>query len=150
MILRRATKEDLPAIMAIEEESFTSPWPVTAFESELTNEVAVVKVLVVDDKVVGYYDAWFMGDEAHLLNIAVASRVRGKGFGGRLLDDALDEARRAGCAAMYLEVRKSNEIAKRLYATRGFTVVGSRRRYYADGEDADVMKLALGAPGGLP
>jgi len=100
-------------------------------------------VLEQDGVIVGYYDLWITADEAHLLNIAVAAPERGKGFGGRLLDDALAEARAAACRRVFLEVRAGNVGAKKLYASRGFTRVGGRRKYYADGEDADIMVLTF-------
>jgi ribosomal-protein-alanine N-acetyltransferase len=44
-----------------------------------------------------------------------------------------------------LEVRKSNEPARRLYEAAGFSVSGERVAYYADGEDAVLMRLDLEA-----
>jgi ribosomal-protein-alanine N-acetyltransferase len=44
-----------------------------------------------------------------------------------------------------LEVRKSNEPARRLYEAAGFSVSGERAAYYADGEDAVLMHLDLEA-----
>ena len=43
-----------------------------------------------------------------------------------------------------LEVRRSNDAARSLYAGFGFRQIGVRQRYYSDnGEDAIVMQLAL-------
>ena len=42
-----------------------------------------------------------------------------------------------------LEVRRSNKVAQSLYQKYGFEVVGERRRYYKDGEDALIMTLVL-------
>jgi len=43
-----------------------------------------------------------------------------------------------------LEVRQSNEPAKRLYLSLGFIQTGLRKGYYADdGEDAFTMALEL-------
>ena len=42
-----------------------------------------------------------------------------------------------------LEVRRSNRPAIRLYRAFGFTAMGLRRDYYADGEDAIEMRLTL-------
>ena len=44
-------------------------------------------------------------------------------------------------------MRASNGAARALYAGCGFEEVGERRRYYADGEDAVIMTLALDAGG---
>jgi ribosomal-protein-alanine N-acetyltransferase len=42
-----------------------------------------------------------------------------------------------------LEVATGNTAAQALYARAGFTDVGLRRRYYADGSDALVMRVNL-------
>ena len=55
--------------------------------------------------------------------------------------------RHDGVATLWLEVRASNEIARKAYVRLGFAEVGVRRHYYpapADGrEDAIVMSLRL-------
>ena len=52
-----------------------------------------------------------------------------------------------GAATMFLEVSTRNEAARTLYARAGFTEVGRRARYYADGSDALVLRAALNSPG---
>ncbi|MYD29817.1 MAG: ribosomal-protein-alanine N-acetyltransferase, partial [Dehalococcoidia bacterium] len=52
-----------------------------------------------------------------------------------------------GAEAVTLEVRVSNGAARALYGGCGFEEVGERLRYYADGEDAVIMTLALAAGG---
>ena len=45
-----------------------------------------------------------------------------------------------GAQRITLEVRVSNAVAQNLYRKYGFTVVGTRRRYYSDNnEDAYIM-----------
>ncbi len=141
--IRRAAAADMPAIYAIERASFPAPWPKSAFVHELENDLAIFNVVVEGGVVVGYYDLWVAADEAHLLNIVVAAPHRRRGLGTALLDDARAQARRAGCTRIFLEVRAGNAEAKRLYARKGFEYVGRRRKYYADGEDADVMTADL-------
>jgi ribosomal-protein-alanine N-acetyltransferase len=54
------------------------------------------------------------------------------------------EGRRRGALNMYLEVRESNDAARRLYASRGFLEIGRRRGYYRrPAEDAIVLRLEL-------
>ena len=42
-----------------------------------------------------------------------------------------------------LEVRVSNDVARRLYEQVGYRLAGRRRRYYQDGEDALIMTTPL-------
>ncbi|MEN0075727.1 MAG: ribosomal-protein-alanine acetyltransferase, partial [Paracraurococcus sp.] len=61
----------------------------------------------------------------------------------RLLAAALAGAAAPGAAAMFLEVAAGNAPAQALYAGQGFAEVGRRRRYYADGSDALVLRRDL-------
>ena len=96
--------------------------------------------------ILGYAGLWF-GDgrgDADLLTIATAARARRRGLARLMLDHLIAQAREAGCGAILLEVRASNEPAQALYLARGFEPIGRRRRYYsAPTEDAVVMRLAL-------
>jgi ribosomal-protein-alanine N-acetyltransferase len=69
-------------------------------------------------------------DEANLLNIAVASEQRRRGMGRRLLETALQRLARDGARRVVLELRRSNDAARRLYEGAGFVIDGERRAYY--------------------
>ncbi len=71
--------------------------------------------------------------------IAVAPERWGKGIGRALLTALLDEARRRGITAMFLEVRSDNPRARDLYQKFGFVEVGVRSGYYV-GADAIIMR----------
>ena len=83
------------------------------------------------------------GGEAEILTIAVAPAARRQGLGAALLAAALQGAVLRGAAAMFLEVAAGNAAALALYRAAGFAEVGRRRRYYADGGDALVMRRGL-------
>jgi ribosomal-protein-alanine N-acetyltransferase len=154
--LRRATAADVDAVAAIEQASFSDPWSRDAFASLVRNADVFFTVADAAPPLrapiappLGYVVAWFVLDEAEVANIAVAAEARGGGVGARLLDAALDEARRRGAAHVFLEVRESNAVARRLYASRGFVELGRRKRYYrAPVEDALVLRRTLGAADG--
>lgn len=83
------------------------------------------------------------GDEAEVLTLAVAQPAQRRGVGAALLDAAMTEAAARGAAAIFLEVSVGNEAARKLYTRAGFTEVGRRARYYADGADALVLRSPL-------
>jgi ribosomal-protein-alanine N-acetyltransferase len=141
--LRAAALADIPAVVAIESATFPCPWSEGTFCLEIENGVSRFKVLVLGDEVIGYYDLWICADEAHLLNVAVAAANRRQGHGRMMAEDAMREAVRAKCVKMVLEVRTSNVAAISLYEKFGFKKVAQRPRYYADGENADVMMKEL-------
>ena len=82
-------------------------------------------------------------DEAEILTIAVLPEARRQGLGRALLEAAAAGAASRGAAALFLEVSAGNAAARALYAGCGFVPVGQRRRYYADGADALVMRKPL-------
>jgi ribosomal-protein-alanine N-acetyltransferase len=142
--------EDLPAIHAIEQASFTSPWPPHAYQSELeSNRLAHYLVARVGDTVVGYGGMWLMVDEAHITTFAVHPAWRHQKIGERLILAFLDLASDRDAHEATLEVRLSNLPARKLYEKYGFRPVGLRPRYYSDdNEDALIMTTEpLAEPG---
>lgn len=144
IFIGKMTGADLPEIMKIERASFPAPWSEALFRQEL--EFALSRSLVAKSKgkpggeTIGYITYWIVFDEIHVNNLAVRPDLRRKGIASRLVGSALDQAIAEGANRCTLEVRVSNEAAKRLYEKFGFTVHGVRPRYYAEsGEDALVM-----------
>ncbi len=82
-------------------------------------------------------------DEAEILTLAVAPATRRQGLGSALLAEAMAGAVVRGATAMFLEVSDRNAAARALYAAAGFEEVGRRKRYYADGADALVLRRGL-------
>jgi ribosomal-protein-alanine N-acetyltransferase len=89
---------------------------------------------------VGFAGMWMAFDEAHVTTIGVDPAHRGHGLGELLFLCMVDEAMARGALWLTLEVRVSNLQAQALYRKYGFTVHGTRKRYYSDnGEDALIM-----------
>jgi ribosomal-protein-alanine N-acetyltransferase len=78
-----------------------------------------------------------------VLTLAVRPGARRAGAGRSLMRALMDEAARRGAREMFLEVAEGNDAARALYAALGGQVAGRRRRYYPDGSDALVLRLAL-------
>jgi [ribosomal protein S18]-alanine N-acetyltransferase len=136
------TADDLDAVLAIEEASFTNPWTREMYLAELDNRGVSYCFLArtTDGHVIGFCSFWRVLDELHINNLAVLPTLRGRGVGTALLDRVLEEGRALGARRATLEVRRSNEAARRLYERLGFTVAGVRRGYYSKpSEDALVL-----------
>ena len=82
-------------------------------------------------------------DDAEILNIETLPSHRRQGLAQSLLAEAFDWARQNQRQAVWLEVRASNDAAIQLYLKNGFLQISMRERYYADFEDALVMKYTL-------
>lgn len=145
--IRPMTADDLDGVLALEAASFSDPWSRGLYEHELNDNKFSRYRVVVPAGGAGQPDilahgGWMLfGEEAHILTIAVRPALRGQGIGRWLLLHLLAEARAEGCASILLEVRPSNEAAIRLYESLGFVVIGRRKRYYPDKEDALVLQL---------
>ena len=91
----------------------------------------------------GFVLARVAADEAEILTLAVIPPARRRGHAGALLAGAMAGALLRGAGTMFLEVSDHNAAARALYAQAGFAEAGRRRRYYADGSDALVLRRAL-------
>ena len=138
---------DLDEVLEIEQASFPRPWTRGMFESELRNPVSfsyTLKVRPQDGKeeIGGYVVLWVVHGEAHILNIAVNPKYRGRGIATRLMQLMLELMKRNLVYEVFLEVRVSNMAARNLYKRFGFRESFIRKKYYGD-EDAIVMVLDL-------
>lgn len=144
--LRPATEGDLNQVVQIERACFADPWTEESFRRLLAGRSAIFRVVGYppDFEVAGYVIAFAIGDDAELLNIAVAPGHRGKGLAAQMLDAVLIELGGRAVKNAFLEVRESNVAARALYGSRGFTEIGRRRNYYRRPvEDALVMRRLL-------
>lgn len=133
-------EEHLKDLANLEQECFTVPWTYDMFENELKSPLANYFVAVDGDKVIGYAGMWQIIDEGHITNIAVKKEYRSQKIGSMLLEKLLEVADEYPLSFLTLEVRKSNEKAKRLYHKFGFRQKGTRKKYYSDNhEDAIIM-----------
>ncbi|MEL1134707.1 ribosomal protein S18-alanine N-acetyltransferase [Desulfitobacterium sp. THU1] len=145
MIIRPMQEKDLPRIMEIEHACFPAPWAPQSFVGELRdNEYARYFCLEYEGKVIGYMGLWFILEEGHITNVAIAPEYRGKRRGEFLMRSVIDFMVREGMERMTLEVRATNTSAQRLYERLGFATAGVRKGYYSDNrEDALIMWLDI-------
>jgi len=143
------TGEDIAEVMEIEMLSFPNPWSRAQFESEIRNPVSFsYTVRTREDgrggreRLVAYIVFWVVHGEAHVLNIAVHTDFRREGIATWLMEASLGVMRENLAYEVYLEVRRSNAAARRLYSNLGFKEVFERKNYYGD-EDAIVMRYAF-------
>lgn len=132
--IRRGGAEDLDTVAAIQQSSpGAALWNVADYLEQH------FLVAVEGNRVVGFLVARTLAsDEREILNLAVAPDFRRKGVARALLDSALEGFR----GAVFLEVRESNETAKKFYKSLGFKELSKRKKYYdSPPETAIVMKF---------
>ena len=136
---------DLDALMAIEQEIYPFPWTLGNFRDSLKAGYSCWG-LWRDGELIGYAVMMLGPDEAHLLNLSVASAHQRYGHASAMLRELFAIAREHGAHRLFLEVRPSNGPARALYERFGFAHVGTRRGYYPDRdgrEDAIVLAIDL-------
>lgn len=133
--------DDLAAVIEIERCSFPEPWSPGLFLHELKvpfSKTILARTQNGAGQLVGYVCRWLVGDEIHILNLAVHPERRKMGIGHALVELIVGEADERG-ASVTLEVRRENHAAHALYRTFGFVECGVRRNYYGRGQDAIIM-----------
>jgi ribosomal-protein-alanine N-acetyltransferase len=133
---------DLDAVAALEAECFTNPWSREQLGRELAqSDVARIYVARAHPgQLAAFCACWVVADELHINTMAVAEPFRRRGLGSALMRFVMADARRSGAHRATLEVRRSNEPARALYASLGFAETAVRYRYYTHPEeDAIVM-----------
>lgn len=138
-------QNDLDAVAELEKSVQAFPWSRGNFADSLTAGHGVWVCRIGGD-LVGFSVVMVVVDEAHLLNVAVAKRYQGKGYGARLLQHVMEQSRLHGAVKLLLEVRPSNDRAVELYRLFGFRQIGVRRGYYPAAigrEDALVFEREL-------
>lgn len=140
--VRRAHREDIPAIFAIAEENPTSAhWPESEYIQALENIAARRIVLVAESggEVLGFLVARLLDREWELENIAVTPGRQRKGIGQVLMHVLVEIARHNEAEAIFLEVRESNSYARVLYERCGFQQAGMRPGYYSNPPESAVV-----------
>lgn len=138
---------DLDGVLAIERATFPAPWNREHFLHELSENLFAYNRVIraPEGQVVAYANAWLIGEELRINNIAVLGAARRQGHGEALMRDLLRRGRLGRCEAGFLEVRPTNTSAIGLYEKLGFRGVGFRRAYYTNPrEDALIMRRRLG------
>ena len=120
-------------------------WPESSVREVLAWEGILGLASELRREVAGFLIGRQVGDEAEVLNLAVAPESRRKGEGGILLRTAVVEFRKRGVSRVFLEVRESNAAGIAFYGKHSFSQAGRREGYYRDPvEAAIVMEINLG------
>jgi ribosomal-protein-alanine acetyltransferase len=141
------TLDDVSGAVAIEQAAYLSHFSRRDFEYELQQNrlahyftLCVVLSETYQTHQIGVSGYWLLGEEAHIITIAVDPGWQRLGLGEWLLLHMLEHARARNARVATLEVRPSNQRAITLYQKYGFKEAGRRFAYYSEsGEDALIL-----------
>lgn len=140
LMIRRFKPADLQRVYEIEAKSFKDPYHPLFLISLYEQYGDTFLVAEQNGKVVGYVIARKVNAKGHIIAIAVDPEHRCRGIGRALMLAVEEELKKKGVTEFWLEVRVSNTRAVKFYRRLGYIERGILKGYYADGEDAILLK----------
>ena len=136
------TADHVAQVAELEKICFgTEAWSERSVASELTNSLSLWLVAEEEGNVWGYVGSQTVMDETDMMNIAVHPEHRKQGIAATLVNNLVDALKTRGSHSLMLEVRASNDPARKLYDKLGFQQVGLRKNYYRNPkEDACILR----------
>lgn len=125
------TKESLAEVARLEAALFSDPWSEASLASHLASPFGLGIVIRKNGRIASYGLFQQMGDEGEVLRIGTAPAFARQGLATEILRAFASR----GVKRTFLEVRKENERAKKLYEKEGFVLIGVRKGYYKDPAD---------------
>ncbi|UTH72652.1 ribosomal protein S18-alanine N-acetyltransferase [Chromobacterium sp. IIBBL 290-4] len=120
-----------PELLAdMEQQATDHPWRVGQYRDSLEAGYPCYGLFSDEGALMGYVLIMRVLDEAEILNIVIAREHQGQGNGRLLMESMLQDLRDDCCRRLFLEVRESNEAARKLYQHCNFHQCGLRKNYY--------------------
>lgn len=135
------TLEHFKEIESHIQTDFDSFWKPSIFEQELHNPNSKYFVAILNNEIVGIAGIWKAIDVMHITDIIVRKDLRRVGIGSKLLEKLIEESKNQGVTSLTLEVNAKNFSAQCLYQKYGFNILGTRKKYYNNIDDAIIMTL---------
>lgn len=147
-IIEDARDEDCAELAALHDQAFPIGWNAADLENLVHDHAVTTRVI----RPLGWFgrgpaEGFIMvrqaSDEGEVLTFAIADHCQRRGYGTRLLDDAIIALRQQGVARVFLEVAETNTGALTLYRRRGFNQVGERPAYATHNDGSKVRALVM-------
>lgn len=146
--VRPGLASDLTRLTEIARHSVTAAqWRREEYEKLFAAETAFPRSLMViedNDQVEGFIVGRSADREWEIENVAVSGSARRRGLGSHLLGEFLRLVRERDGREIFLEVRESNQAARKLYGKWAFVEAGRRKAYYQNPqEDALILRFSF-------
>ncbi|MEI7941929.1 MAG: ribosomal protein S18-alanine N-acetyltransferase [Candidatus Riflemargulisbacteria bacterium] len=141
--LQKAQSKDVAFLVDLHKETIGSSWNEEDLCDAIQKSDKNVYLITEDDSSVGYIMVDVLSPEAEIINIAVMSEKQARKIGSFALDILMKELLVQGIESVFLEVRENSK-AVNFYKNHNFEVIGLRRQYYSNGENALRMQRKLG------
>lgn len=144
MLIRRARREDIPALAALEAENPGYPaWGESGLAAEFEKKFSVTLAVWSEGALLGFINFWILKPQIQLNSIVVSVKARRAGAATALIGKLAEYAVKNACAEVDLEVNEYNAPAIALYGKLGFKVVGRRPKFYNNSDAAVLMRKTM-------
>ncbi|MBN2021793.1 MAG: ribosomal protein S18-alanine N-acetyltransferase [Pirellulales bacterium] len=134
-------RRDMPEVLDIEAASFEFPWLEEDFIRCLRQRNCIGMVAEQDVGIAGFMVYELSKTRLHVLNFAVAPRLRRQGVGGQMITKLIGKLSSQRRTRIVLEVRETNLAAQLFFRACGFRAISVLRNFYEDTpEDAYLMQ----------
>ena len=138
------TISDLELLKDILLTDFDDFWNYNTFKNELLNPNSKYIIAKANNEIIGFAGIWKSVDDIHITNIVTAKKYRKQNIGSLMLLKLIQMAENEkGITSITLEVNSNNIPAQKLYEKFGFKVVGLRKKYYNNIDDAIIYTKDL-------
>ena len=141
---RKLGPDDLKACLRLDRTCLKGLWTLEQWRRELSESARLVMGVDGDDEsLIALASAWLVVDELQITAVAVDPRHQRRGLGAGILLALIQQGRSYGGVKASLEVSATNAAGQGLYAHCGFSTIGRRKGYFANGDDALLQSRAI-------
>lgn len=116
-------------------------WTEEDYKQELSLQDRKYFVAKLNGNTIGFLGFEDLGEELNILKVAVVPEFRKNKVASKLMERTIEYFEKSPAKQIFLEVRKSNLVAQKLYEKFGFKAEYERPNYYRNGENCLVMFL---------
>lgn len=140
MTVSKMTLKEVPLAAELDRRLFSGEcWSEADFRDSLSDLTRDFFVAYEGDRFLGVGGIQVCFDQGDVLTVGVDPDCRRAGVGSALLSAMVEAFRQRGGGNLFLEVRRSNLPARKLYEKFGFSEIGIRRNYYQDPKEDGVV-----------
>ena len=136
-------EKDAQKIVDLYNGNFNDGWNLDMITSAYKNQRFLAFGAFIDNELIGVITCDFNQFDADIEGVVVKKEFRKQGVGVLLISELEKALIQKNIEKIFLEVRKGNLVAQKLYEKMGFKTISQRNNYYSDGEDALVMAKEL-------
>ncbi len=153
--IREIDSSHIAGLIQIAEDTNLNRWTAAHYLDELKNTDAIMlRLESLENETVGFIVGRIVPSldneaaaDAEIYNIGIDPRFQRMGCGQTLIEAFMTACRKRHVEKVWLEVRVSNEPARRIYEKNGFRAVSTRKAFYTDPtEDGVLMRCDIGRP----